>query len=245
MSTIRTWRINNADVPVKIVYENRRNARFSLTSSSFVIRIPRFATAQTKSEMKESGKRWIESTISRKPDLLNLFAQRIYRDGDCICTFDREIEVTVNRGASQNGLSLSLKSNILAINTGQPDVKELEGEGVSKTVQKAFAKIYNMLVTKRAQDLAEEKELPTFEKLRLTYMSSRWGSCSSKKGNLSINTKLLLAPAEVLDSVIIHELGHLVYADHSKNFWKLIDEKDPYHRRHSNWLKTNGTRLQL
>ncbi len=245
MSTIRTWRINNADVPVKIVYENRRNARFSMTSSSFVLRIPAFETEQTKAELEESGKRWIESTISRKPDLLNLFAQRTYRDGDTIRTFDREIQIAVNRQPDRKGLSLSLKSNILEINTGEPEVKELEGEGVSKTVQKAFAKIYTMLVTKRALDLAEQKELPTFEKLRLTYMSSRWGSCTSKKGNLSINTKLVLAPAEVLDSVIIHELGHLVYADHSRNFWKLIGEKDPNHRQHSNWLKTNGTRLQL
>ncbi len=245
MSTISTWRINDADVPVKIVYENRNNARFSLTARSFVLRIPGFATVQTKAEMKESGKRWIESTISKKPDLLNLFAQRIYRNGDTISTFDREIKVAVNREPDRKGLTLSLKSNILEINTGEPEVKELEGEGVSKTVQKAFAKIYTLLVTKRALDLAEKKELPTFEKLRLTYMSSRWGSCSSKKGNLSINTKLLLAPVEVLDSVIIHELGHLVYADHSRNFWKLIDEKDPNHRQHSNWLKTNGTRLQL
>lgn len=73
---------------------------------------------------------------------------------------------------------------------------------------------------------------------------TRWGSCSSK-GNLSFNWRLILAPSEILDYVVVHELCHLTYMNHSKDFWNMVASIIPDYKIRRKWLKENGYTLHL
>ena len=73
---------------------------------------------------------------------------------------------------------------------------------------------------------------------------SRWGSCSSK-GNLNFNCLLLLAPPEVLDYVVVHELCHRRHMNHSPAFWAAVEAVYPRWREARDWLKRNGEALML
>lgn len=65
--------------------------------------------------------------------------------------------------------------------------------------------------------------------------TTRWGSCSPS-GTLSFCYRLVMAPPEVIDSIVAHEVCHLRHLDHSKRFWNLLDEVCPHHRRSRDWL---------
>ena len=65
-----------------------------------------------------------------------------------------------------------------------------------------------------------------------------WGSCSAK-GNLNFNWRLAFAPPQALDYVVIHELAHLRELNHSKRFWKVVEEYCPDFRAHRRWLNDN------
>ena len=71
---------------------------------------------------------------------------------------------------------------------------------------------------------------------------TRWGSCSAH-GNLSFSWRLVIAPAEVLEYVVVHELCHLRELNHSKRFYRLLDEARPGWRSQSNWLRDFGQEL--
>lgn len=73
---------------------------------------------------------------------------------------------------------------------------------------------------------------------------SRWGSCSPA-GRLSYSWRLLLAPQDVLDYVVAHEVCHLVRPDHSPAFWRLLEDVRPEHARQRLWLREHGERLRL
>ena len=60
------------------------------------------------------------------------------------------------------------------------------------------------------------------ERVYIKNMSSRWGSCSSKR-NINLNLWLLLAPVHLVDYVLLHELAHLRELSHSPRFWKILD----------------------
>lgn len=82
----------------------------------------------------------------------------------------------------------------------------------------------------------------SYGKVRVKDMSSLWGSCSAR-GDLSFNRRLLDAPAEVLDYVVVHELAHLRWRGHGARFWSLVEKHCPEHRTHRRWLRKNGAAL--
>ncbi len=78
-----------------------------------------------------------------------------------------------------------------------------------------------------------------YKKIIIRCQNTRWGSCSSK-GNLNFNCLLVLMPQEILDSVVIHELCHRRYMNHSKEFYAEIDKYFPDYKFCDKWLKENG-----
>lgn len=81
-----------------------------------------------------------------------------------------------------------------------------------------------------------------FSSITIRDQKSRWGSCSSR-GTLSFNYRLIFAPLAVLDYVVVHELCHLTYMDHSKEFWNKVASVMPDYKIHRQWLKDHGHEL--
>lgn len=72
--------------------------------------------------------------------------------------------------------------------------------------------------------------------------SSRWGSCSSS-GNLSFSWRLVFAPRNVFDYVVVHELAHLVHLDHSRAYWRLVKDMKHDFESARAWLRREGSSL--
>ena len=110
-----------------------------------------------------------------------------------------------------------------------------------------------------AEQLETLKELarePIYESLRrfapqmgvnygrvtIRCQKSRWGSCSSR-GNLNFNCLLMLAPEEVLDYVVVHELAHRKQMNQSALFWQEVERECPDYKKSLRWLKDRGGAL--
>lgn len=80
--------------------------------------------------------------------------------------------------------------------------------------------------------------------VKITSAKTRWGSCSSQK-NININWRLILAPLQVLEYVVAHEVAHLKYMDHSTNFWNTVEQLQPSYKTYKRWLKDNQNLLRF
>ena len=93
-------------------------------------------------------------------------------------------------------------------------------------------------------DAATARAGTSYTGLTIRGQRTRWASRSSS-GGMSFNWRLLLAPPEILDYVVEHEVAHIEVMDHSPRFWRLLASRSPHWREHSAWLKRYGSTLTL
>ena len=75
-------------------------------------------------------------------------------------------------------------------------------------------------------------------------LAYRWASCLPN-GDLHFHWKCLMAPLTVIDYVVVHELCHMLYRDHSEAFWNEVDKVLPVYRERKEWLRQRGANLEL
>jgi len=81
-----------------------------------------------------------------------------------------------------------------------------------------------------------------YEGLAVRNQRTRWGSCSPKQ-NLSFNWRLIMAPPEIAEYVVVHELAHLREQNHTNQFWRIVREQLPDYRERANWLEEHSVEL--
>ena len=135
-------------------------------------------------------------------------------------------QVTVKRHGQQIIVSLP-EERALAHPTAQRKVRDAVIEAL-----RIEAKSY---LPKRLAFLARTGGY-SYEKVRFSHASGRWGSCSTS-GTISLNIALMKLPFELIDYVLVHELSHTIEMNHSKAFWDLVEETDPNYKTHRQLLK--------
>ncbi len=116
-----------------------------------------------------------------------------------------------------------------------------DGRRFTEEERKALVKKARPIFLERVSYYAPLMKL-TPGRITVRTQKTRWGSCT-QDGNLNFNALLLLAPQEVLDSVVVHELCHLKYMNHSKYFYFELKRFYPEYKQAQAWLKENGGNL--
>lgn len=161
---------------------------------------------------------------------------------------DLSVTVRAPRSASEKDIEEILKKKEAWIS------KHIEK--IKKTKERLEAEPTEKLTREKVIALAEEalKVIParveyfakvigvTYGKITIRNQKTRWGSCSSK-GNLNFNCLLMLAPSEVLDYVVVHELCHRKQMNHSKAFWSEVEKVLPDYKEARKWLKEEGSQM--
>ncbi len=137
------------------------------------------------------------------------------------------------------GSALAVRRHGQQIVVTLPDETSLEDADVARLVRDSVidalrleAKSY---LPKRITFLAEKNGF-SFEKIRFSHASGRWGSCSSN-GTISLNIALMKLPFELIDYVLVHELSHTKQMNHSEAFWNLVEKADPQYKLHRRELR--------
>ncbi|GMQ56426.1 M48 family metallopeptidase [Vallitalea sediminicola] len=80
--------------------------------------------------------------------------------------------------------------------------------------------------------------------IKVKEQKKRWASCTAKR-ELMFNWRCSMAPSWVFDYIVVHEMCHMVYMNHSKEFWDLLERIMPDYEKKRDWLKVHGVKLEL
>ena len=133
-----------------------------------------------------------------------------------------------------NKLQLNYNKEEIIISMNK-NIKEEELRSFVKVWYKKIAKNYLINLT---AELARKNNFE-INNVRVKDVKTRWGSCSSKR-NINLNYKIIMAPKEVIEYVIIHELCHLKQMNHSEKFWKEVSNILPNYKMQLEHLKKFG-----
>ena len=166
----------------------------------------------------------ITYTLTRKP--VKNVNMRIKEDG--------RVLVSANRRVSVSFIDAWIKEKQVFIRRAQAKYKQRErreealeesrlqkGDKLSQAQMLVFQNMVDdvyMRFQKRWKD-----KIP-YPKVKLRYMTSRWGSCQPDRGKITLNSRLIDAPEGCLEYIVVHEFAHFIETNHSKAFWDVVEE---------------------
>ena len=161
---------------------------------------------------------------------------------------DLSVTVRAPRSVSEKDIEEILKKKEAWISKHIEKIKETKERFEAEPTEKLTREKVIALADEALKVIPERVEYfakvigVTYGKITVRNQKTRWGSCSSK-GNLNFNCLLMLAPPEVLDYVVVHELCHRKQMNHSKAFWLEVAKVLPHYKEVRKWLKEEGSQM--
>lgn len=203
--------------------------------------VERDGTLTVRAPMRASH-RLIQQFIHEKADWINRTREKI----------NSSVQTSSHQYAGgEKFLFLGSSFNLKLVKPQRPSLQFEDGFSLSQTVQKRGEAAFTRWYKERAYEVIFERVEQFAHKygfspkqVKISSAKTRWGSCSPA-GTLNFTWRLVMAPLDVVDYVVVHELTHLRVKDHSRKFWKAVESVYPEYKKQRKWLRMNGEKLNL
>ena len=230
-------------IPIKVYHEHRRNVRASIGKKAAILRMPWMLPPDEQRKQLEWFGKWLQKQFKNNDDLQDRYFGKGYQDGDTLKVGEREYLIAI-KTTKRKSHNAKLRNGVIQLQLSELD----SGSGLQNAIKHLLSRVvgqdFKESMTRRVLELNNLYFKKDITSVNFKYNTSNWGSCSSK-GNLNLSTRLLFAPDDVIDYVIIHELAHLIELNHSDRFWKLVYDAMPDYKDKEKWLKDNGNKCNF
>ncbi|HEX2161818.1 MAG TPA: SprT family zinc-dependent metalloprotease [Thermoleophilaceae bacterium] len=225
--------------PYTVRHSDRaRRARIQVTAEGVEVVVPRRLPLREVEPFVDSKRAWIERTLLRMRTAAAQRPRPRLEDGGELPFLGERLRLRVRVEPARRRAHVARRGEELTV-----AVAEDHPEAIGAALERWYRAQARAEVGRRL-DAAVARVGRSYAGLQIRGQRTRWASCSSS-GAMSFNWRLLLAPPEILDYVVEHEVAHLDVHDHSPRFWALLAQRMPDCRRHERWLRANGQTLLL
>jgi predicted metal-dependent hydrolase len=203
----------------------RMTLRIDATHDCAILVLPTYVALAEGLNFARSKADWLQDKLAELPE------RRAFADGAELQVLGRAVTIRHEPGL---GARVIEENGVLRVGG---EAALLRGR-VLRWLKGEARRAIVPLAAERAAVIGKKHKRVTLRDSR-----SRWGSCSSD-GSLSFCWRLVLAPADVLDYVVSHEVAHLAEMNHGPRFWQTVEQITPHAEAARRWLAENGAALQ-
>ncbi|HSL43036.1 MAG TPA: SprT family zinc-dependent metalloprotease [Anaerolineales bacterium] len=198
---------------------------------SLIVRVPLRTSERTIREFVEKNTGWVEK---KRAEALTALppAPKQYVPGELFMYLGNVYPLEIVKGQRK---TLLLQDSFKLAQSAQTDARQAFECWYREQAKRILAERVDFYACQYGFE---------YKKIGITSARTRWGSCSAD-GSLNFSWRLMLAPIEAVDYVVVHELVHTLFHDHSKRFWKKVEEIFPDYQERRKWLRKNGQTLLL
>lgn len=220
------------DIDYKIVYSSRRSIGISVgPDSGVIVRAPYRTSIKTIENLVIAKTPWIKKHLENYKSSVSINNNKVYADGAIALLYGKEHRIRI---IESNKYFIKLSGNTIEIGLKHVADKEIVGP----MLEKWYKVIAEGIFRRKFEEVLLKYKDHNFKPSEFTVrvLKRRWGSCSSK-GKITISSELVKLDDIYLEYVILHELCHLRYHNHGKEFYKLLSEVFPEWRQRRSELR--------
>ena len=215
--------------PYKVIRSNRRTLSISINENAeLIVRAPHLLSMNKIHDFINEKKKWVNKQ------------QKIINNRLSDSAFDKDMALML--GSLYPIKIKTDQSKKLIFNGEEFLVCSSDQELIYSSLKKWYKKKFREVAIPRLTYFADQYNL-SVNQVRIKEQKTLWGSCSSRN-NINLNYLLIMAPMNVIDYVIIHELAHTIHRNHSSHFWKTVESMMPNFKEAKTWLKDYGYKLR-
>lgn len=222
-----------------VQYRKRKTLEIRIEPPDIIFVIaPKRASEKDILRLVELKANWIIKKLSELKEIEKLKRDREYVNGETFLYLGRNyyLKLIIDNKVSKPIAKLYKGKFYITTNTTDQDkLKEsMKKWYYDKTLEKILERVeyfqFYFSVKPNSIKVKEQKK--------------RWGSCTSRR-DILINWRISMAPADVLDYLVVHEMCHMVHMNHSPDFWNLVEKIMPDYKKRREWLRKYGVSLDL
>lgn len=215
----------------QIIRSRRKTLAVGLTPEGRVlVRAPLRATHAQINAFVEQHSAWIRTHQEAIRSRVGQYVPKTYQPGEQFLFLGKNYPLKLGE---QTRPALQFTDGFILADIAQP---KAEQHFI------AWYRAQARLIFTRQVILYAERYNFRYNKIHISSARTRWGSCSCS-GTISFTWRLVMAPLDVIDYVVVHELVHTMEHNHQTRFWKKVEAILPDYVARQNWLKTNGSLL--
>ena len=223
----------------EIVYKKRESLGITIdVYGNIQVQVPRGTTDERVFQLIEEKWDWIQQKSKEMKD--RLLGQKVknYDQGEIFLYLGKEYPIKVSQDINIIQDYVVFEGDRLKIY-----VKQLEDAKIKQALKRFYYQECKKLV---------ERSIRTYQKhfktkprsIRISDNNSNWGTCDSRQ-QLTFNWKLAMAPQQVIDYVVVHEMCHMVHLNHDRSFWRLVGKILPDYKEQENWLSLSSWKMTV
>jgi predicted metal-dependent hydrolase len=224
------------DFTVKIVRtERKKTIAFKVSDGSASVVVPKNLSYQDVVSLVKKKQRWIKEKLNIQQSLPELKI-RNFIPGEYFDFLGQSCPLNIEKASQPH---LIFQDEIFTAYVRNPEVDN------ARVIKSLFKKWYQGQAEKILLDKTElYAKIIGVNPGRISFKSfkSRWGSCSIN-GDLQYNWRIVMAPEEIINYLVVHELCHILHHNHSSVYWRTVARFYPEYKQSRAWLKINGRLL--
>ena len=224
------------DIEYTLVRSRRKTASIYIERDGKVsVLVPEKLTARQVDDILESKRKWIYQSLAEWQDLNANRIQRDYVNGEGFLYLGRTYRLKL---VSDLPEPLMLKDGYFCLRATKGSAPDADAVFREFYRVKGATRIPPRVAYFQAKMGVKSKSIKIME------LKHRWASCTTN-GNLNFHWKCMMAPLTIIDYIVVHELAHLIHANHSTAFWNVVDQVMPDFQDRKNWLRDHGAGMDL